>query len=530
MEASKESQSLDETSGTGAQIVQEKNDEHKAEKTKSESEGSDEEDEPETFVRKPVPAWMMPQKTETVDKEMFGGTSTANSAPQPELSQSGTGVEVEASRETPKQAQAEWRVKNGSEWEKRPEGFIGPLRPRIEELTKLRTLGLGNLSTTYLVEEYKTGKRFAMKEYIKQDVERKSKTKDLVMEKYVLNKLYDCQRVSRLYETFKDEFSIYFNMEYLAGGELWSIIHCWGASSKFELKYYFYKLVLAVEEIHSYGIVHRDLKPENIMLTEDQLDLKLIDLATSWDILNPEMKGAGNGSTKRRVCYHFIGTPQYMPPESYHNRGSYYQTDIYALGMILYQLICGFPPYLGGEWTIFKAAEKGELKFYEFFQEDEKDLILKMTKFNYEERISISEIKSHQFFQNGNKDLYEQKAESLEILSKNRTDQENWLLAQRAEIIKTVASVDANPPANVPEVAEEDLPDPSLPLNHPDNKPPVKYRLYKKELISSLIKQLIASPPELSGDYTQMQLISKLKQLKRQVWHHLKLQTFEHAI
>lgn len=487
---------------------------------------SDEEnDDVPTFVRTPVPVWMQPQKTESVDTEVFG--KTAPPSPDADEAREANHSQRENVQQT---IQFESKVKNGSLWDQRPPGFIGPLRPRIEELTKVKTLGIGNLSTTYLVEEYKTNRLFAMKEYIKQDVERKAKTKDLVMEKYVLNKLYDCQRVARLYETFKDEFSIYFSMEYMAGGELWSLIHCWGAPSKFEIKYYFYKLLLAVEEIHSLGIVHRDLKPENIMLTEDKLDLKLIDLATSWDVLNPEMKGAGNGSTKRRVCYHFIGTPQYMPPESFHNRGSYYKTDIYALGMILYQLICGFPPYLGGEWTIFQAAEKGKLSFYEFFSEEEKDLILKMTNSDHEERISISEIKAHKYFLDRERDYYSQKLENLEQVQSNRTEQEVWILEQKSQIVKAVQSVDENPPEGAPEVAEEDKPDPSLPVNHPDNRPAVKYRSHKKELVSQHISTLLKDLPVLEGDYTPAQLRSRLKQLKRQIWHSLKLEQFEHTI
>lgn len=490
----------------------------------ADSSSDEENDSPSTFVRKPVPEWMQPQKTESVDTEVFGKPAELAAEHAEGVSESRQETSVPANN------QPQSKVKNGSLWDQRPPGFIGPLRPRIEELTKTKTLGMGNLSTTYLVEEYKTGRLFAMKEYIKQDVERKGKTKDLVMEKYVLNKLYDCKRVARLYETFKDEFSIYFNMEYMAGGELWSLIYCWGAPSKFELKYYLYKLVLAVEEIHGLGIVHRDLKPENIMLTEDKLDLKLIDLATSWDVWNPEMKGAGNGSTKRRICYHFIGTPQYMPPESFHNRGSYYQTDIYALGMIFYQLVCGFPPYLGGEWTIFQAAEKAKLNFYEFFSEDEKDLILKMTKSDHRERISISDIKAHKYFQDREPEYYAEKLASLDEIQSKRTPQESWILEQRSLIIKAVQSVDENPPEGVPEVAEADKPDPTLPVNHPDNRPPVKYRAYKKDLVAQHINSLLKDLPNLEGEYSTDQLKSRLKQLKRQIWHSLKLEQFEHTI
>lgn len=71
----------------------------------------------------------------------------------------------------------------------------------------------------------------------------------------------------------------------------------------------------AVKSIQEQGIVHRDLKPENIMLTKDKKAVKLIDFGTAWDTLNPEMKGAGNGSTGRKIFDHFVGTPQFMAKE-----------------------------------------------------------------------------------------------------------------------------------------------------------------------------------------------------------------------
>lgn len=72
------------------------------------------------------------------------------------------------------------------------------------------------------------------------------------------------------------------------------------------------------------------------MLNEGRVDLKLIDFATSWDFQNTDKKGSGNGSTGRRVYYHFVGTPQYMPVESFRNQGSFTSTDVYAIGCIAY--------------------------------------------------------------------------------------------------------------------------------------------------------------------------------------------------
>jgi serine/threonine protein kinase len=60
--------------------------------------------------------------------------------------------------------------------------------------------------------------------------------------------------------------------------------------------------------------VHRDLKPENIML-DNTGRLKLIDFGTSRDMLNPEIKGSGNGRKDKKVFEHYVGTPNFMSPE-----------------------------------------------------------------------------------------------------------------------------------------------------------------------------------------------------------------------
>ena len=189
-------------------------------------------------------------------------------------------------------------------------------------------------------------------------------------------------------------------MEYLSGGELWELCHSYGLPSRAEIKYYLYKILLAVQECHNKGIVHRDLKPENIMLDEGRVDLKLIDFATSWDLQNPEKKGSGNGSTGRRVYYHFVGTPQYMPAELFRNQGSFTATDVYAIGCIAYQLMCGFPPFIGpGEYQIFKEAEKCDLKFYSFMNELEVDFLSRTIVHDRDKRASIEDLLNHPYFQ-----------------------------------------------------------------------------------------------------------------------------------
>lgn len=405
--------------------------------------------------------------------------------------------------------------------------FIGPMRPRSEEMTKLKIIGHGNFSSIHLVEEYKTGRKFAMKEYLRADAERKRKTQDLVMEKYVLNKLQACSRVVKLHETFKDDSSIYFNMEFLEGGELWDQCHVFGLPSKFEIKYYLYKIILALEEIHEKGIIHRDLKPENIMLTKDQTDLRLVDFATSWDFQNPEMKGSGNGSTGKRVYYHFVGTPQYMAYELVHNKGSYVGTDVYSLGCILYQLISGFPPFIGAsEYLIFQQAEKGVVHFYPFFLDEEKELISKMMKQNHLERSTLADLKNSSYFKD-HLDLYLNVAQSFQEIADHRTPQEKWLYELRVSIMAKIRDLDKDKPEDIEESPKQPAEgEEAKPANVPDEQPAVYKKQEKKDLIEKEVKEAESLIPE--GERSKETMQQLLKHLRKQLKQKAKIERFEH--
>ena len=99
--------------------------------------------------------------------------------------------------------------------------------------------------------------------------------------------------------------------------------------------------------------MHRDLKTENIMVDSDKR-IKLVDFGTSRDMFNPHIKGSGNGAKGKRVYEHFVGTPNFMAPEKIHNKDSNFLSDIFALGVIAYQLVIGYPAFVGkSEYLIF---------------------------------------------------------------------------------------------------------------------------------------------------------------------------------
>mgnify|MGYP000890675812 CR=1 FL=1 len=137
------------------------------------------------------------------------------------------------------------------------------------------------------------------------------------------------------------------------------------------------------------------------MLDETKTKLKLVDFGTAKDVLDPSIKPSGNSSHQGRKNFqHYVGTPHYMPPECIRNKDSNFKSDVWALGCILYQLISGFPPFLGGsDYLIFCKSLKDDPSFPECFEWGlAKDLILCMMKRDMEERITLENARNHEYF------------------------------------------------------------------------------------------------------------------------------------
>ncbi|GAA3336380.1 hypothetical protein GCM10020358_08320 [Amorphoplanes nipponensis] len=97
------------------------------------------------------------------------------------------------------------------------------------------------------------------------------------------------------------------------------------------------QVAAALAEAHELGIVHRDLKPDNILLhrTDGELDTRLTDFGIARVLSSPSL------TTSHAV----VGTPHYMAPESFHSSTVSPAADVYALGVLLYEMVCGRPPY-----------------------------------------------------------------------------------------------------------------------------------------------------------------------------------------
>ena len=160
-----------------------------------------------------------------------------------------------------------------------------------------------------------------------------------------LMKVTDHPHIIKLYELFEDSQNIYLVMELCTGGELFDYIVRKKHLSESEARQIFTQLIGSLNYLHNHEICHRDLKPENLLFAEaDYLSsLKLIDFGLS------KMMGQRNEQMTTRV-----GTPYYISPEVL--TGNYgVQCDMWSAGVILYVLICGYPPFYGNSDSTIRA-------------------------------------------------------------------------------------------------------------------------------------------------------------------------------
>lgn len=215
-----------------------------------------------------------------------------------------------------------------------------PLRPRSSDFEMIDELGTGNFTQIYLAIFKPTKKEYAIKYIDKQQVEKMKKRhpnihNEILMEKRVLNKL-NHPNITQLFSTFQDASALYYQMEYCGGGEVWSAINdgngavgCYWSLARF----YMAEAINAVEYLHRCGIVHRDLKPENMMISSSGR-LKLVDFGTAKDLVETDLNGPN-----------FVGTAEYMSPRTVGSKSVGFEVDLWALGVVLYQLFVGYTPF-----------------------------------------------------------------------------------------------------------------------------------------------------------------------------------------
>ncbi|OHT15013.1 hypothetical protein TRFO_14503 [Tritrichomonas foetus] len=192
-------------------------------------------------------------------------------------------------------------------------------------------------------------------------------------------------------------------MEYLPGGDLYSLLQNVGCFDEDTAKIYTLQILLALQHLHTHGIIHRDLKPDNILVSKEGT-IKLTDFGLShMGLLDRQSSEEPVENEESKI----VGAPDYIAPEILMQKHHSFTADYWSLGCILYEFLFGIPPFHSDtEEETFKNILQGEYDMSPETTEDVSkealDLISHLLIQNPEKRLGakgIHKIINHSWFE-----------------------------------------------------------------------------------------------------------------------------------
>jgi len=189
---------------------------------------------------------------------------------------------------------------------------------------------------------------------------------------------------------FQSKEKLYFVLDYFQGGELFFHLKNNRRFPEDVARIYVGEIALALGHLHSLQVIYRDLKPENILL-DDNGHVCLTDFGLSKDV-DPTDK-----------AHTFCGTPEYLAPEIVTGAGHDKAVDWWSLGILLYELTVGIPPFYSQNVNeMYNKIQHGVLRFPPFLSENCKNLIVQLLNRDPKKRLGskddVNDIKVHPFF------------------------------------------------------------------------------------------------------------------------------------
>ncbi|XP_074657664.1 cAMP-dependent protein kinase catalytic subunit 3-like [Tubulanus polymorphus] len=264
----------------------------------------------------------------------------------------------------------------------------------LDRLETLTTIGTGTFGRV-LISRHKESKRYyALKVLGIADVIRLKQVEHVKNEKNILASINHPFIVNLIWAHHDSTF-LYMLLEYVPGGELFTYLRNAGRFSNATGNFFAAEIVSALEYLHALSIVYRDLKPENLLLDRDG-HVKITDF----------------GFAKKLVdrTWTLCGTPEYLAPEIIQSKGYNKAVDWWALGILIYEMLAGYPPFFDDNpFAIYEKILSGKVEWPKQMDPIAKDLIKRLlvpdrTKRSGNMKNGSEDVKKHRWFKHINWD------------------------------------------------------------------------------------------------------------------------------
>ncbi|XP_059520221.1 serine/threonine-protein kinase DCLK3 isoform X2 [Myotis daubentonii] len=277
---------------------------------------------------------------------------------------------------------------------RRPAGIISANVEKQYEAG--RVIGDGNFAIVKECRHRETRQAYAMKIIDKAKLKGKE---DMVDSEILIIQSLSHPNIVKLHEVYETDTEIYLIMEYVQGGDLFDAIIEHVKFPERDAALMLMDLCKALVHMHDKNIVHRDLKPENLLVQRNEdksTTLKLADFGLAKHVVRPVFT----------VC----GTPTYVAPEILSEKGYGLEVDMWAAGVILYILLCGFPPFRSLERDqdeLFDIIQLGHFEFlapyWDNISEAAKDLVSRLLVVDPKKRYTAHQVLKHPWIETAGK-------------------------------------------------------------------------------------------------------------------------------
>jgi hypothetical protein len=243
----------------------------------------------------------------------------------------------------------------------------GTLQLALEDLDIGRTLGIGAFGRVKLVKVKSdpTGPTYALKCQSKKAIVENGLQDHVMNEKNIMGEL-DHPFILKYFCSMKDDRYIYFVLELLLGGELFTFLRNETQFSESWSRFYSASVLMAFCQIHGRKIAYRDLKPENLVMDAEGF-LKVVDFGLAKVV---------SGKT-----WTLCGTPDYLAPEIILNEGHDLAVDYWALGVLIYEMTAGMPPFYADDpMEVYEKILSGHVSIPSHFSKSLSDIVKKLLK------------------------------------------------------------------------------------------------------------------------------------------------------